>query len=148
MLLARGGRSLDGEPNLPPEQFDHQMRLGDPFVLPVSELADFCSSDVSLRGGVRVATRDGDGKADLIVGSGDCEPGRVRLYRSAVLLAGGTASQELDRSMGLSCLTECSSADSTVPRRGRNRHTPITSPSGPGAVYPLKQLHPVRKSWR
>jgi hypothetical protein len=48
---------------------------------------------------VRVAARDlsGDATVDLIVGSGQGEPGRVRVYQTATVLAGGppAADQEL-----------------------------------------------------
>jgi hypothetical protein len=61
--------------------------------------ADFFAGDSSLRGGVRVAARDlsGDATVDLIVGSGQGEPGRVRVYQTATVLAGGppAADQEL-----------------------------------------------------
>lgn len=65
---------------------------------PGLQLANFFASDPDRRGGVRAAVRDadGDGLADLLVGSGDGEPSRVRLYRSADVLAGATAFQELD----------------------------------------------------
>jgi uncharacterized delta-60 repeat protein len=62
-------------------------------------LADFFAGESSLRGGVRVATRDadGDGRAALVTGSGEEEPSRVRVYDSGTLLAGGTTpDQELD----------------------------------------------------
>jgi hypothetical protein len=40
---------------------------------------------------------DGDGRADLVTGSGDAEPARVRVYESAALLAGTTtADQDFD----------------------------------------------------
>jgi hypothetical protein len=44
---------------------------------------------VALRGGVRLALRDaaGDGRADLVTGSGEGEPSRVRVYQSANPLA-------------------------------------------------------------
>jgi hypothetical protein len=65
---------------------------------PKLQLANFFAGDSSLRGGVRVAVKDadGDGRAELITGSGDGEGGRVRVYRSATVLAGGAADQELD----------------------------------------------------
>jgi hypothetical protein len=63
-------------------------------------LADLFVGDPSLRGGVRVLLRDadGDGRADLVTGSGEGEPSRVRVYRSANLLGNSTpaADQELD----------------------------------------------------
>lgn len=65
-----------------------------------AELANFFAGDSSLRGGVRLALKDatGDGRADLVTGSGEGEPSRVRVYRSASLLANPTpaADQELD----------------------------------------------------
>jgi hypothetical protein len=64
------------------------------------QLANFFAGRESLRGGVRVALRDadGDGKAELLTGSGEGEVSRVRVYRSATVLAGpsGAADQELD----------------------------------------------------
>jgi uncharacterized delta-60 repeat protein len=69
-------------------------------VPPSARLADFFAEDAALRGGVRLAMRDadGDGRADLIAGSGDGEPSRVRVYLSANLLANAipTPDQELD----------------------------------------------------
>ena len=60
--------------------------------VPGGPLADFFAGDAALRGGVHPLLRDtdGDGKADLVTGSGDAEPARVRVYKSAVLLAGTT----------------------------------------------------------
>ena len=48
----------------------------------INEVANFFSGDSSTRGGVRLAVRDanGDGRPDLITGSGDSLPGRVRVY--------------------------------------------------------------------
>jgi hypothetical protein len=48
-------------------------------VLPA--LADFFALDASDRDGIRIATRDlnGDGRAELIVGSGDRTSARVRV---------------------------------------------------------------------
>ncbi|HET6574464.1 MAG TPA: FG-GAP-like repeat-containing protein, partial [Fimbriiglobus sp.] len=68
--------------------------------IPTAQRANFFAGDSARRGGVRVALRDadGDGKADLVTGSGEGEPSRVRVYRSATLLANPTpaADQELD----------------------------------------------------
>jgi hypothetical protein len=67
--------------------------------VPAVRLADFFAGDASLRGGVRVALTDadGDGRADLVTGSGESEPSRVRVYGSATLLTSGTdPGQELD----------------------------------------------------
>ena len=67
--------------------------------IPTAQVANFFAGDTVLRGGVRLALRDadGDGKADLVTGSGDGEPSHVRVYRAATLLAGGTApDQDLD----------------------------------------------------
>jgi hypothetical protein len=65
-----------------------------------AQLANFFAGDPGLRGGVRPALKDadGDGQADLIAGSGEGEASRVRVYRSANLLANPTpaADQELD----------------------------------------------------
>jgi hypothetical protein len=65
-----------------------------------AQRANFFAGDPSLRGGVRLALRDadGDGRADLLTGSGEGEPSAVRLYRSGTLLAGGSpaADQTLD----------------------------------------------------
>src|SRR5262245_14261657 len=49
--------------------------------------ADFFAGDSSLRGGVHPLMRDvdDDGRADLIVGSGENEPSRVRVYKAAHL---------------------------------------------------------------
>jgi hypothetical protein len=69
-------------------------------VVPSAQLADFFAGDSALRGGVRVLLRDadGDGRADLIAGSGEGEPSRVRIYSAANLLAvaAPAADQELD----------------------------------------------------
>jgi uncharacterized delta-60 repeat protein len=68
--------------------------------VPAAQLANFFAGDTSLRGGVRLILRDadGDGRVDLIAGSGEGEPSRVRVFRSATLLAGPTpaADQDLD----------------------------------------------------
>jgi hypothetical protein len=46
---------------------------------------------------VAVIDADGDGKADVAVGSGVGQPARVRVYRGADLAGGGEpASQDLD----------------------------------------------------
>jgi hypothetical protein len=61
-------------------------------------LANFFAGDVALRGGVHPAFRDanGDGRADLLAGSGEGEQSRVRVYLAGTLLSGGAADQELD----------------------------------------------------
>jgi len=69
--------------------------------IPAARRANFFAGDPGLRGGVRVAVRDADGNADdragLVTGSGEGEASRVRLYRSATLLAGTPAAdQEFD----------------------------------------------------
>ena len=67
--------------------------------VPAAQVANFFAGDAGLRGGVRVALRDadGDGKADLVTGSGEGEPSRVRLFKAAALPAGpSTPDQELD----------------------------------------------------
>jgi hypothetical protein len=60
--------------------------------------ANFFAGDSSLRGGVHPLMRDadGDGKAELIVGSGDNEPSRVRVYKAASLFGNPAPDQELD----------------------------------------------------
>ncbi|HET6574463.1 MAG TPA: delta-60 repeat domain-containing protein [Fimbriiglobus sp.] len=52
-----------------------------------AQVGDFFAGDPGLRGGVRVLLRDvdGDGKADLTVGSGEGEPGRVTVYAATSL---------------------------------------------------------------
>ncbi len=57
--------------------------------IPAAGRANFFAGDPNLRGGVTVAARDadGDGRAELVVGSGRGEPSRARLYRAANLLA-------------------------------------------------------------
>jgi hypothetical protein len=69
-------------------------------VVPSARLADFFAGDAGLRGGVRVLLRgaDGDGRADLVTGTGEGEPSRVRVYTAGNLLANSTpaADQELD----------------------------------------------------
>jgi ELWxxDGT repeat protein len=67
--------------------------------VPAAQAANFFAGDPSLRGGVRLALRDagGGGKADLVTGSGEGEPSRVRVFNAANLLAGGTTpDQEID----------------------------------------------------
>ncbi len=59
---------------------------------------DFFAGDPSLRGGVRVALRDvdGDGKADLITGSGEGEPSAVRVYKATSTQSNPSPDQQLD----------------------------------------------------
>jgi uncharacterized delta-60 repeat protein len=62
-------------------------------------LADFFAGDLTRRGGIRIAfhSPDADPRADLLTGSGEGDPSRVRLYQASTLLAGPTApDQELD----------------------------------------------------
>jgi hypothetical protein len=65
-----------------------------------AQRANFFAGDPNLRGGVRLALRDsdGNGRSDLLTGSGEGEASRVRLYTSANLLSNATPSpdQELD----------------------------------------------------
>jgi hypothetical protein len=65
-----------------------------------AQLANFFAGNADLRGGVRLAMRDadGDGRADLVAGSGEGEPSRVRVYLGPNLLANPTPvpDQELD----------------------------------------------------
>ncbi|HVK11234.1 MAG TPA: hypothetical protein VM597_20865, partial [Gemmataceae bacterium] len=65
-----------------------------------AQKANFFAGDSDLRGGVRLALRDadGDGRADLLTGSGEGEASRVRVYQSANMLANAspTPDQELD----------------------------------------------------
>lgn len=60
------------------------------------QVANFFAGDVSLRGGVSVAARDvdADGKADLVTASGRGEPGRVRVFKAATLVSGGTVAPD------------------------------------------------------
>ena len=63
------------------------------------QIANFFAGDPILRGGVRLAIGnvDGDGKAELITGSGDLDASRVRVYRASTLLASGpNLDQEID----------------------------------------------------
>jgi hypothetical protein len=63
------------------------------------QIANFFAGDPNLRGGVRLAIGnvDGDGKADLITGSGDSETSRLRVYRASTLLTSGpNPDQEID----------------------------------------------------
>jgi hypothetical protein len=67
--------------------------------VPAAQLANFFAGYASLRGGVRPALKDedGDGKAELLTGSGEGEPSRVRAFQSATVLAGSsTPDQEID----------------------------------------------------
>jgi hypothetical protein len=68
--------------------------------VPAAQLANFFAGDAALRGGVRLALRDADGggRADLLAGSGEGEPSRVRVYTAGNLLANPnpTVDQELD----------------------------------------------------
>ncbi len=52
-----------------------------------SSLANFFASNSAARGGVRLAAKDanGDGVADLIVGSGEGEVARVSVFTSSAL---------------------------------------------------------------
>jgi uncharacterized delta-60 repeat protein len=65
-----------------------------------AQRANFFAGDDARRGGVRLALRDadGDGKAELVAGSGDGEPSRVRVYLAGTLLANlaPNPSQEFD----------------------------------------------------
>ncbi|MFO0847307.1 MAG: hypothetical protein U0871_01930 [Gemmataceae bacterium] len=65
---------------------------------PRMQLADMFAGDPSRRGEVRVAVKDadGDGRVELLTGSGVGEAGRVRVYKSATVLAGGAADRTLD----------------------------------------------------
>lgn len=65
-----------------------------------AQLANFFAGDSSLRGGVRmtIADPDNNGIPDLITGSGDGEPSRVRVFKSLNLFVNPipTADQTLD----------------------------------------------------
>jgi uncharacterized delta-60 repeat protein/uncharacterized repeat protein (TIGR01451 family) len=66
---------------------------------PATQLANFFAGPNTLRGGVRVALKDvdGDGRADLITGSGEKEAARARVFKSTNFLVNATpnADQEL-----------------------------------------------------
>jgi hypothetical protein len=68
--------------------------------VPAAQRANFFAGDSSLRGGVRLALKDaaGDGRADLVAGSGEGEPSRVRVYLLFRLLTelNPSVGQELD----------------------------------------------------
>ncbi len=68
--------------------------------VPAAQLADFFAFDPSLRGGVRVAWADpdGNGRADLVSGSGEGEPSRVRVFR-AEHLHGGVSTPDPDQEL-------------------------------------------------
>ncbi len=57
---------------------------------PAASLADFFAGDSQDRGGARVAIRG----SDLFVGSGDGEPGSVRVYNSSTLRSGNLANPD------------------------------------------------------
>ncbi|HVK13744.1 MAG TPA: hypothetical protein VM597_33680, partial [Gemmataceae bacterium] len=87
-------RLFDGQALLAAGPFTNLDEVGS------AQRANFFAGDSDLRGGVRLALRDadGDGEADLVTGSGEGEPSRVRVYRAANLLANPSpaADQELD----------------------------------------------------
>ncbi len=58
-----------------------------------AQFANFFAGDSALRGGVRVAAGDfdGDGVTDLLTGSGDGEPSRVREYDGTTVRAGANS---------------------------------------------------------
>jgi hypothetical protein len=64
-------------------------------------IANFFAGDDGLRGGVRVAAKDfdGDGKSDLVTGSGDT--GDLFVYFGADLLSGGTAHRRATQLTGI-----------------------------------------------
>lgn len=64
-------------------------------------IANFFAGDDGLRGGVRVAAKDfdGDGKADLVTGSGDT--GDLFVYFGADLLAGNTTQRRVTQLTGI-----------------------------------------------
>ena len=66
--------------------------------VPAAQRANFFAGDVTLRGGVRLALRDADGNgaADLVTGSGEGEPSRVRVYKAANLLSNPTPTPDQD----------------------------------------------------
>jgi hypothetical protein len=51
----------------------------------------FVAGDSNSRGGVRLAVKDADadGRADLVTGSGDAQPARVRVYLGTSFPAAG-----------------------------------------------------------
>ena len=57
-----------------------------------AQVANFFAGGADPRGGVRLALKDatGDGKADLVAGSGEGEVSRVRVYEAGQVLAGST----------------------------------------------------------
>jgi hypothetical protein len=59
----------------------------------VAPLANFFGGDPNNRGGIRLAVKDlnGDGKADLVVGSGDGAGSRVTGYLGKDITAGGAS---------------------------------------------------------
>ena len=67
-------------------------------VAAAAQKANFFAGDVALRGGVRLALHDedGDGKADLLAGSGASEPSRVLGYRASNLLANANPTPDVD----------------------------------------------------
>jgi uncharacterized delta-60 repeat protein len=69
-------------------------------IAPTAGLADFFAGDPSLRGGVRPAFRNlnGNPTADLVAGSGENEPSRVRVFLDpiAITSATPTPTTELD----------------------------------------------------
>ncbi|HET6574009.1 MAG TPA: choice-of-anchor Q domain-containing protein [Fimbriiglobus sp.] len=87
-------RLFDGKALLAAGSFTNLDEVG------TAQKANFFAGDSSLRGGVRLALLDADGggRADLITGSGEGEPSRVRVYLSGNLLANAnpTADQDLD----------------------------------------------------
>ena len=63
----------------------------------------FVAGNAADRGGVRVAVKDADGdaKADLVVGSGEGSPAKVRVYLGKDFSGGEPAAQDLDVFGGL-----------------------------------------------
>jgi hypothetical protein len=65
-----------------------------------AQRANFFAGDAALRGGVRLALADadGDGRSDLVTGSGEGDASRVRVYTAPTLLgaASPAADQDLD----------------------------------------------------
>ncbi len=70
------GRVFDGKALLAAGPFGSLDEVG------TAQQANFFAGDPSLRGGVRLALRDvnADGNADLVTGSGEGEPSRVRVF--------------------------------------------------------------------